>query len=556
MRARNLKNSLPAICRAVTRQKGIELVFQGPPRTDGKVIYSNPLAIDAAEDEVDIIVGDIDHECAHILYTDFEYQRSMLAKVPESRRPLTQGVWNAVEDTVVERREGDDYIGCRETLARSVELMESRQGTADFSGLTPARVLTGYVDAWGRVNVLNQGVNNTFESARSALRELITDKGLLKLDALLSTHLYSARCTQDAWRLAQAVVTLIEALDEEDEEPETAGDDSPQPEPGQGSDAGQGNGSAGATDSTDVSQDTAEMSDTSQAGSASAGAAAIMADTGFDQKPLFDRTQTAQDAADKASTSSFVGGRSSARVSRAVDDEVEYARLKASVSGEIQQLQRRIVSEYQTRTRRRSVVSETGRIDGRRLARAVAGDHRIYRERVRRPLPYPAVSIVLDCSGSMDGQEIELAKQALVAISEVNASLRVKTELVAFEGCGVEIIKSFDDDLNSRRGAIGSLLAAGGTPTAEALWETGNRIVARKEERKLILLLTDGHPNDLVGAGQVAKMIAASGIELYGIGIACDAVSRFCPSWEVIHRAEDIGRAVLDALRTRILRAA
>lgn len=553
MRARNLKSSLPAICRAVTRQKGIELVFQGPPRTDGKTIYSNPLAIDADDDDVDIIVGDIDHECAHILYSDFEYHLQMLHKVPEALRPLTQGIWNALEDTVVERREGDDYLGCRETLARSVELVEQRQGTAEFAGLTPARILTGYVDSWGRMNVLGQGVKNTFEAARAALRDLITDKGLLRLDALLSTHLYSACKTQDAWRLAQAVVTLIESLEDEEDEPDA---DAAEPESPEQQDASQGSGTDSPATQSSTGPESQGTSESTGAGSVSAGAAAILADTGFDQTPIFDRSQVAHDATERANTSSFIGGRSSDRICRAADDDAEYARLKASVSGEIRQLQRRIVSEYQTRTRRKSVVSETGRIDGRRLARALAGEHRIYRERVRRPLPYPAVSIVLDCSGSMEGVEIELAKQALVAISEVNASLTVKTELIAFEGGGVEVIKSFDDDLNGRRGAIGSLIAAGGTPTAEALWEAGNRIVARKEERKLILLLTDGHPNDLAGAGQVSRMITASGIELYGIGIACDAVSRFCPGWEVIHRAEDIGRAVLDALRTRILRAA
>lgn len=559
MRARTLKKSLPAICRAVTRQKGITLVFQGPPRTDGRTIYSNPLPIDADDDQMDIIVGDIDHECGHILYTDFDHLQKSLAKVPKDKRDLAKGVWNAIEDTAIERLLGDEYIGCRETLARSVELLEVERKTDRIADESPARVLMGYLDAWGRVKVLSQDLQQTLESACEALTCFIGPKGLRKLDALLSTRLYSVSTTQETWELAQSVVQLIEELESErDDEEEDRNDDQPRddqhnasngssPEHDQGSEREQGSGSGAS-----------EAGDQAQPGNRQGGrsAADILNDSGFDTTPLFDRSQAADQASSQASQSNFVGGLNSDRISRTPDDEVEYERLKGSVSGEIRELQRRIVAEYQTRTRRRNVVSDSGRLDGRRLSRALMGDHRIYREKTKRQLPYPAVSVVLDCSGSMGGVEIEIAKQALIAVAEVNQSLGVKTELIGYEGSGVEIVKRFDEDLNKARGKIGSMRAAGGTPTAEALWEAGNRIVASKEERKLILLITDGYPNDPQGAKQVADMIAATGIELYGVGIGCDAVGTFCRYWDVIQKPEDIATSVLGALRERVFRAA
>ena len=234
-----------------------------------------------------------------------------------------------------------------------------------------------------------------------------------------------------------------------------------------------------------------------------------------------------------------------------------YDTHKREITGQVKRLQRNLVNEYQTRTRRRSVVAEEGRIDARRLTRAVMGDRRIFRETKHRTLPFPAVTVLLDMSGSMCGIA-HLARQTMVTVAETNAMLNVKTELIAFQRLEPAILlKGFDEPLNNKvKGRIGSLYANGGTPTAEALWIAGNRLMAQKEERRLLLLVTDGRPNDHEAALRVAGMIERSPIELYGLSIMGDYTKTFITHSSVIKRSEDIADAVLSAIRQRILQTA
>ncbi|MCP4121716.1 MAG: VWA domain-containing protein [Bacteroidetes bacterium] len=552
--------------------------MSGPPRIDleNKVIYSDPLPINATDDECEVIIGDMDHECGHGRYTDHHVSQKKLKQCSADMKALNHGIHNALEDTFIERRLGNDFLGCRETLARSVEIIEEQRNTPDFSNAHPANVLMAYLDSWGRVNVLQQNVKKTLDGAKKALEELLEKKGMRKLNSLLASNLYSADSTQDTWDLTQSVMQLLKEVEEEqkkeEQEPENQDQDQQQQEDDSDADNSDDSQAVGANapggdDSSDGSNDaqaqgspeeTGNSSDNSETGGKEGGfgAGEILSDSDFDTNALFDRKDVAKEAIKQASGSSWNAGGYSDCISRNSNNTRVYHQLRDSLSSEIRDLQRHIELEYQTRTRQRSITSDMGRMDGRRLVRALTGDPRIYRHKVKRQLPLPAVSVVLDCSGSMSSQKILLAKQAMIVVAETNERLNVKTQLIGYEGYGVEVVKDFDEPLQRTQGRVGSLIGSGGTPTAEALWEAGNRIAARKEERKLILLVTDGYPNDVQGAKEVSEMISRSGIEVYGIGIGTDAVNKFCQYHAVIHSSGQIASAVLNALRDRILRAA
>jgi nitric oxide reductase activation protein len=52
-----------------------------------------------------------------------------------------------------------------------------------------------------------------------------------------------------------------------------------------------------------------------------------------------------------------------------------------------------------------------------------------------------------------------------------------------------------------------------------ALWYGAADLLAQPEARKVLLTLTDGEPNDRIGAMDLVERAGASGIELIGIGI-------------------------------------
>ena len=88
-------------------------------------------------------------------------------------------------------------------------------------------------------------------------------------------------------------------------------------------------------------------------------------------------------------------------------------------------------------------------------------------------------------------------------------------------------IKSHGDRVAARAGAF-MQEARGGTPMSGALWYAAADLLARPEERKVILTLTDGDPNDWDSAAGMVTRATAAGIEMIGVGIGT-SVDRLFP---------------------------
>ena len=72
-----------------------------------------------------------------------------------------------------------------------------------------------------------------------------------------------------------------------------------------------------------------------------------------------------------------------------------------------------------------------------------------------------------------------------------------------------------------------------------ALWYAAADLMARREERKVLITLTDGEPDDWKSAADIIAKATASGIELIGIGIQQD-VSRLFPVAIQIQSVDDL----------------
>ena len=62
-----------------------------------------------------------------------------------------------------------------------------------------------------------------------------------------------------------------------------------------------------------------------------------------------------------------------------------------------------------------------------------------------------------------------------------------------------------------------------------ALWFAAADLLTRREERKVIITLTDGAPDDFTSASNLVKQATATGIQIIGVGIGLD-VSRLFPT--------------------------
>lgn len=127
-----------------------------------------------------------------------------------------------------------------------------------------------------------------------------------------------------------------------------------------------------------------------------------------------------------------------------------------------------------------------------------------------------AVALVMDCSGSMYGRNIEEARKAALSFVERTLGPNRTIGVVAFPG-GVQCPLS--NDPRRLRDAVASLTPIGGTPMAEGLAAARDLMKSRAWVQRVFVLLTDGHPDDPDAAAAEVHRIRSQGGRVVTIGV-------------------------------------
>ena len=196
----------------------------------------------------------------------------------------------------------------------------------------------------------------------------------------------------------------------------------------------------------------------------------------------------------------------------------------------------------QSSRRDRPVHKRSGnRIDGRKLSRLSQGDSRIFERRSHKRAPNTAMDLLVDGSTSMADIYSLNPKQSLMDLA-IESAMALALALEGISGVNPAVTRfPHSDDGNVvsllRHGEKVRLNAPkfspvtkGSTPLHEALWYAALSVMSTREERKVIMVLTDGQPDDLDAAIAIIKRIEATGIELFGIGICFDTSHLFSRS--------------------------
>jgi cobalamin biosynthesis protein CobT len=127
------------------------------------------------------------------------------------------------------------------------------------------------------------------------------------------------------------------------------------------------------------------------------------------------------------------------------------------------------------------------------------------------------------------------------------------------------LFKSFNQTLRQARGAMGAMesLPDGANADADAILMAGERLLKRREKRKILMVLSDGEPawrSRMKGKGSnwedyanqltrdVVHTMEAKGIETVGIGIQSTSVASFYERHAVVSNMDDLGKQMLDQL--------
>jgi len=166
------------------------------------------------------------------------------------------------------------------------------------------------------------------------------------------------------------------------------------------------------------------------------------------------------------------------------------------------------------------------RLETADLYRPATGQAIRFRRRDIREAPETVVALLLDRSGSMTGKITLAGQAALALVLALETVPGVACWAAAFPGTDHRCIdhyivplKTFAERASRVAGRFLSLSADGGTPLAHALWRVGFELMQRPESRRLIIVATDGEPNDVGSTQDIIGYCRASGIEVIGLGI-------------------------------------
>ncbi|HYJ53628.1 MAG TPA: cobaltochelatase subunit CobT [Allosphingosinicella sp.] len=280
-------------------------------------------------------------------------------------------------------------------------------------------------------------------------------------------------------------------------------------------------------------------------------------------------------------------------------DEEELGRLRAYLDQQLVHLQS-AVTKLANRLQRRLMAQqsrswdfdqEEGLLDVARLARVIVNPAQSLSYKVERETEFrdTVVSLLLDNSGSMRGRPISIAAISADILARTLERCGVKVEILGFTtrawkgGQSREkwladgrppqpgrlndlrhiIYKQADEPWRRARKSLGLMMREGllkENIDGEALLWAHNRLIGRVEERKILMVISDGAPVDdstlSVNSGtylerhlrQVIGWIEArSPVELVAIGIGHD-VTRYYSRAVTIMDAEQLGGTMVEQL--------
>lgn len=548
-----LHRAFPIVAAALGRRFGVDVVVQGSDAmTNGKTIVLPALPPDSSL--MDVAWGYLAHEAAHVRYTDFE------AIGHSGSSPLRKEVTNILEDVRIEKALALEYPGTRQTIGKVLEyLVGTNQLGALPHGAHPAAILQAYLLLRLRADVLGQAVlAREADKAEAVLRKTFPKGAVTRLNGLL-TNVASLSSSADAAHLADDILRMLQ--EEKEKEARQAASSRKGRSTGQATSSGTGASDAQAADGRDQDgpssgQGVAAANVTNRQSGGSRNAAktlkeALSASDSDIAKDMFEAVSQI------LGTAATPGEILMPAATRAVDSRkardlligglAESARLRAKLTGLVQahRLDRHWVS---TRGRK---------IDRSRLHRLNVGDARVFVRPHHRIAPNTAIHLLVDTSSSMradvtlpDGTrttrcEIALRSSLVLALA-LEAIPGVNPGVSSFPGyTGVAVILPHGERARPNAGRFDQP-AAGGTPMAPAIWYAASVLLAQREPHKVLMVLTDGMPDNEQSTRDIVGRCMAGGIETIGVGIELPRIGQLFPRSVVINRVEDLRTVLFD----------
>lgn len=570
-----LIQALPMIAVMLGRSAGVEVVIgqSSSAWTNGKTINlpALPLQDDCTEA---LALGWIVHEAAHIRFTDF----SLLKNV--SLTPLEHALCNAYEDFRIDREMARIYPGAESRRNGAIAAMKKKGIFLDPQGKDVGTAVVAYVLArlTGRFLARSQVLEleqTALEEIEKQLSPAIAQKIADEVDS--STDLSS---TEDAYHAAMRISRMLQDEadkardDEQNQQDQTQGADSSDDSQGQDGSGTSSDDSQGQGDSQAASGEADDAGDAGDGAASTSGAEPSQSSSqGKSEKGLADEIENLlsstpefngelgdemKAAMEQSARTAGLNGQPESRRMWVPELRQDYSTPHASVIvGRAREASTALSSRLESlllahADTSRMYAASGPRLVGSRMWKVKTGNANVFRRRSEEIAVNTAIYVLLDTSSSMSGSVHTVADAGLALALALENVPDVVSQVVAFPyGTHNYLLKGFDETTRSSAGRFTGLHVNGSTPMAEAMLRAGVELGCRDEDRRILLVVTDGQPDSISTTTHVMSVLQAEGVETLGIGINVEVNELFTASRR-IDSVNDLPSAMFSLLMKQL----
>ena len=536
VRTKDVLNCLPLLASILGDRYGVQVRIGGKEAcTNGKVIHLPALPMDCEPELLALAKGFTDHEAAHIRHTDFGVLKAA------NLDPVTFNLLNCLEDWRVEKKLSGIFPGCRRNLNWLIRRFFVEQAQPRAGDDSPALAVLDYVlltvRAWDvdEVTPARQHAANIVEQHFPCL--------LGALDAILVKVYIYCPDTASAVEYARQIAQCIRQWEPLRQAPtsKSANDHGSMPK--------------AKLEINDSAKQIGQRSEPGQPQSALSSlplkallhAEAQDLPQNIGEILAIELTSCSSESTGDALTVAVEGTRHAAPLPA----ENKLQALQASIA-----LRTRLQGFLQAQTQRQCSIGRRGTLHANSLHRLQVGNARVFQKESLQLGLNTAVHILLDVSGSMAGAPINLANRACYAVATALSHIRgVNPAVTVFPATTVTNsvfpIMRHGQPLPDRF----DILASGGTPLAGALWWVLQTMLPLREQRKMILIITDGMPDKQLAANNAIGVAQKLGFEVYGLGIRDEHITHLLPhTSKVVNDLPDLAPTIFDLLQDALLK--
>lgn len=598
--------SLPIVLRALMdrSKKKIRIITSASATTGSTDLESNvtlPMVpLPTREDDVDsyvdiaaLLYGLIHHEVGHINDTAPGYMEQCTSK-------LHGFILNIIEDVRQELLHIKRFPGARPYLNALAMVMHKRGQMAVPSHQDgPAAVFTAFLLYRLYAEFRNEPVAiDQYPAVKAVAEQVFTDGFIVRISPIIA-EFHGVKSTHAAFIMSQKLMAFLQHEREEADKQQKAsnqssndgdgaqdptagnnsGDDSDQDSNSDQGDDGQSSGGDqasnnadddtsdddGQSSSGDGSQDPADDGDVDHQGSGSDGGnqtksalAQLLDDPDLDGA-MSGMHEQAREQLDQMVNSKHNDPSFDPTAPELLGDiETAQEQLRTGLQHDLRQamsvsgpLRRKLLSQLDALTNPNKRAAVKGRkLSGRHLSRIISGDPRVFEVSDDGYEVDTAVLLLQDVSSSMAGEKIKVASQALYATSLSMSGIDgLQLSAITFPGNSWVIRPNESPRRNQSRFGLKQW---GYTPMAQAI-QLGTRMLMNSGKvRMLMIVLTDGQPDDHDTAATAIAVAQSQGIEVYGVGILTPQYRDLFDKWTTITDLQELPEKLSGMVRDKV----